>query len=103
MASAIGAFRASASAVAAEKEIAFWTALPWVRVEVDGVGPARARTTVAAQTVSALIVQRYLKVTWNICYASAREPERFDEFARAPRHCDRHIRHTRANRVEVDT
>jgi len=28
----------------------------WVRVEVDGVGPARARTTVAAQTVSALIV-----------------------------------------------
>jgi hypothetical protein len=45
MASAIGAFRASASAVAAEKEMAFWTADAWVRVEVDGVGPARARTT----------------------------------------------------------
>lgn len=62
MASAIGAFSASASAVAAEKESALWTTggIAAEAAEVDGVGPARALTVVAQQTVSAVMVSAYL-------------------------------------------
>ena len=57
-----GACSACASAVAAEKESALWTTGGIVTdaAEVDGVGPARALTVVAQQTVSAAMVVAYL-------------------------------------------
>lgn len=66
MASAIGAFRASASAVAAEKEMAFWTADAWVYLKcvvpaAHELAWAESSRSVAYSAVRTFSVSKNLK------------------------------------------